>query len=81
MHKNKVLKCHLFYKTDVYRKASLESIESLSALESIIEGSAAWLEFVLQDVVWPADPGVPGLPLPLLQTLPQVLQHAAVGRV
>lgn len=42
-HKNKILKCNLFYKPDVYRKASLESIKSLSPLESIIEGSAAWL--------------------------------------
>lgn len=81
MHKNKVFKCNLFYKTDVHRKASLESIESLSALESIIEGSAAWLKFVLQDIVWSTDPGVPSLPLPLLQALPQVLQHGAVGRV
>lgn len=81
MHKKKVFKCNLFYKTDVYKKASLEPTESLSTLESIIEGSAAWLKFVLQDIVWPTDPGVPGLPLPLLQTLPQVLQHGAVGRV
>lgn len=69
MHQNKVARCHLFYKTDVYRKASLESIHSLSALQSIIEGSAAWLKFVLQDIVWPADPGVPGLPLPLVKAL------------
>lgn len=61
--------------------AGLESIESLSALESIIEGSAAWLKLVLHDVVGPTDPGVPGLPLPLLQALPQALQHGAVGRV
>lgn len=81
MHKKKILKCNLLYKTDVYRKASLKSIKSLGPLESIIEGSAARLQFILQDIVWPTDPGVPGLPLPLLQTLPQVLQHGAVGRV
>ncbi|MED6289955.1 hypothetical protein CHARACLAT_008198 [Characodon lateralis] len=53
--------------------------QSLS--EPVVEGSAMWLQFLLQDVVWSTDPGVSCLPLPFLQKLPQVLQHVAVGRV
>lgn len=52
-----------------------------SESEAVVEGSAVRLQLFLQDVVRPADPGVSGLPLPFLQKLPQVVQHAAVGRV
>lgn len=50
-------------------------------LESVVKRPAVWLQLVLQDVVGPAHPGVTRLPLPLLQVLPQALQHGAVGRV
>lgn len=51
------------------------------SLESVVKRPAVRLQLLLQDVVWTADPGVTGLPLPLLQRLLQAVQHGAVGRV
>lgn len=54
---------------------------AMMPLESIVERPAVWLQLFLQDVVGSTHPGVARLPLPLLQVLPQALQHSAVRRV